>query len=214
VPLIDPRRMVLPSAPARSMVHSGQATATGGPRERSIRRRIVANSVRGADLHEPLAQGHERPPRHPVGRREAVQEIGHLWTSANSWRRTASSREARHDGRVQRGARRTGRRAPPRGPRSRAIRSRSGPSRRWTRPAGRVLPGRRWRAWPDRRRAARRRRRPRDRRDGRRPLASIGRGAGGGCSSRVALRRGPARPSRSGRGRRPARGRRAGRRRR
>jgi hypothetical protein len=29
------------------MVRSGQAAATGGPRKRSIRRRIAANSARG-----------------------------------------------------------------------------------------------------------------------------------------------------------------------
>jgi hypothetical protein len=41
------RHMVLPSTPAAAMVRSCQATATGGPRKRSIRRRIVAKSARG-----------------------------------------------------------------------------------------------------------------------------------------------------------------------
>jgi hypothetical protein len=41
------RRMVLPSAPAAAVVYSCQATATGGPRKRSIRRKIAANKARG-----------------------------------------------------------------------------------------------------------------------------------------------------------------------
>ena len=41
------RRIAVPSAPAAVMVCSGQATATGGPRKRSIRRRIAANRARG-----------------------------------------------------------------------------------------------------------------------------------------------------------------------
>ena len=41
------RRMVLPSAPAAAMVRSRQATAISGPRRRSIRRKIAANSAPG-----------------------------------------------------------------------------------------------------------------------------------------------------------------------
>jgi hypothetical protein len=46
-PPADFRRMILPSAPAALMVRSCQAAATGGPRRRSIRRRIAANRARG-----------------------------------------------------------------------------------------------------------------------------------------------------------------------
>jgi hypothetical protein len=47
VPLADLRRIILPSAPTTAMVCSGQAATMGGPRKRSIRRRIAANSARG-----------------------------------------------------------------------------------------------------------------------------------------------------------------------
>ena len=55
-------RMVLPSAPAAFMVRSRQATATGGPHKRSIRRRIAANSA-------------SAPPPRPAGRRPPFERI-------------------------------------------------------------------------------------------------------------------------------------------
>ena len=44
----NPRRMALPSALAAAMARSRQAAATGGPRTRSIRCRVAANSVPAA----------------------------------------------------------------------------------------------------------------------------------------------------------------------
>jgi hypothetical protein len=44
------RCMVLPSSPTAAMVRFGQATATGGPRKRSIRRRMAASTVPAASI--------------------------------------------------------------------------------------------------------------------------------------------------------------------
>jgi hypothetical protein len=85
-----------PLGSSHSMVHSGQAT-TGGPRERSIRRRMPANRARGTStsaswntwyrprrtirapiFDQLLAHGRERPLRDRVGQREAAQEIGQV----------------------------------------------------------------------------------------------------------------------------------------
>jgi hypothetical protein len=83
------------------MVRSGQPTATGGPRRRSIRRRIAANDRGehgarhrhlgqleddiaavahdpGADLHELLARRGQWPLRHLVRQGERAQEVGQI----------------------------------------------------------------------------------------------------------------------------------------
>src|SRR5689334_21513068 len=86
-----------PSAPPASSLRSRQAAATGGPRRRSIRRRIVANRARGTatsaswnttyrscrTIRAPILTSFSRkvvrrPLRHILRQHERAQEVGQV----------------------------------------------------------------------------------------------------------------------------------------